>query len=190
MALFLKMDHFRPLFLYFCLFSLNAQLVDKILPMLGFKLRISGVWSIRSTNWATTTALIKVRLLCVRKNFNLQGGKHSSLTSTTSNAFYSWWSPIQSHILTLRSPNSWMRDTYFNPVHRPELSFLGPNAFARLCVYRKLSGSLCKFRTSCVRTLSLGLFPSSLFSCLLFWSCMLRVSLISSEIITPISKEA
>ena len=35
--------------------------------MLGFKLRISGVGSIRSTNWATTTALIKDRLLCVRK---------------------------------------------------------------------------------------------------------------------------
>ena len=52
-----KMGHFRPLFLYFRLFFLNAQLVDKILPMLGFKPRISGVGSDRSTYWANTTAL-------------------------------------------------------------------------------------------------------------------------------------
>ena len=31
-------------------------MVDKILPMTGFKLQISGVGSHRSTNWATTTA--------------------------------------------------------------------------------------------------------------------------------------
>ena len=45
-----------PLFLYFRLSI--AQLVDKILLMSGFELQISGGGSNRSTNWATTTALI------------------------------------------------------------------------------------------------------------------------------------
>ena len=44
------MGHSRPLFLYFQLFYLNVQLVDKILPMLGFEPLISGVGSDRSTN--------------------------------------------------------------------------------------------------------------------------------------------
>ena len=44
------MGHSRPLFLYFRLVNLNAQLVDKILPMLGFELQISGIGSERSTN--------------------------------------------------------------------------------------------------------------------------------------------
>ena len=43
-------------FLYYRLLYFNVQLVDKILPMLGFEQRISGVGSDRSTNWATTTA--------------------------------------------------------------------------------------------------------------------------------------
>ena len=47
---FLKMGHSWPLFLYFRLFFLNVQVVDKILPMLGFEPRISGVRSDRSTN--------------------------------------------------------------------------------------------------------------------------------------------
>ena len=52
------MGHYRPLSLYFHLFSIfNVQLVDKILPMTGFKLRIFGVGSERSANWATTTTL-------------------------------------------------------------------------------------------------------------------------------------
>ena len=53
---FLRMGHSQPLFLCFCLFYFNAQLVDKILLMLGFEPRVSGVRSDRSTNWATTTA--------------------------------------------------------------------------------------------------------------------------------------
>ena len=50
------MGHSQPLFLYFCLFCL-LHLVDKISPMSGFELQISGVGSNHSTNWATTTAL-------------------------------------------------------------------------------------------------------------------------------------
>ena len=45
-----------PLFLYFCLIYI-IQLTDKVLPMLGFELRISGVRSDRS---ATTNALEKI----------------------------------------------------------------------------------------------------------------------------------
>ena len=47
-VIFLKMAHSRPLFFIF-VFSI-VQLVDQILPMSGFKLRISGVRSDRSTN--------------------------------------------------------------------------------------------------------------------------------------------
>ena len=54
LKIFLKMGHSRhsrPLFLYFCLICiLIVQLVDKILPMTGFKPWISGVGSDRSTN--------------------------------------------------------------------------------------------------------------------------------------------
>ena len=53
---FFKMGHSQPLFLYSCLFLLNVEFVDKILPMMGFKPWISGVGSDWSTNWATTTA--------------------------------------------------------------------------------------------------------------------------------------
>ena len=42
------------LFRLFCIFIL--ELVDKILPMTGFELPISGVRSDSSTNLATTTA--------------------------------------------------------------------------------------------------------------------------------------
>ena len=45
----------RPLFLYFYLFY-DIQLIDKFLPLLGFKLQISGVRSDGSANCATTTA--------------------------------------------------------------------------------------------------------------------------------------
>ena len=47
---FLKMGHSWRLFLYFCLFYLNVQLIDKILPMLGFEPRITGIGSDRTTN--------------------------------------------------------------------------------------------------------------------------------------------
>ena len=50
------MGHSRSLFLYFCLFYLNVQLVDKNLPMLGFEPQISAKGNYHSTNWATTTA--------------------------------------------------------------------------------------------------------------------------------------
>ena len=53
-ALFKKMGLSWPLSLYFCLFSI-IQLTDKFLPILGFKLRISGVGSDCSANCATTT---------------------------------------------------------------------------------------------------------------------------------------
>ena len=53
---FLKMGHSRRLFLYFRLFYLNVQLLDKSLPMLGFEPCISSVGSDCSTNCATTIA--------------------------------------------------------------------------------------------------------------------------------------
>ena len=57
------MGHSRPLFLYFRLFcNLIVQLVDTILPMTRFEPLISGVGSSRSCNWATTTALLPLRL--------------------------------------------------------------------------------------------------------------------------------
>ena len=42
-------------FFFIFVFSI-VQLVDKILPLSGFELLISGVGSNRSTNWAATTA--------------------------------------------------------------------------------------------------------------------------------------
>ena len=47
---FSKMGHSWHLFLYFRLLFLNVQVVDKILPMLGFEPRIFSVGSDRSTN--------------------------------------------------------------------------------------------------------------------------------------------
>ena len=55
------MGHSRPLLLYFRLFALH--LVDKILAMVGFEPRISGVRSDRSTNWATNTAPYPIELI-------------------------------------------------------------------------------------------------------------------------------
>ena len=43
--------------LYFIFVFSILKLLDKILPMSGFDLRIPGVWSDRSSNWATNTAL-------------------------------------------------------------------------------------------------------------------------------------
>ena len=50
-------------FLYFRLFNTIdiKQMFDKSLPMSGFELRISSIRGDRSTNWATTTALVVVK---------------------------------------------------------------------------------------------------------------------------------
>ena len=52
------MGHSRPLFVYFCLFNTadSEEVIDKSLPIFGFKPRLSGVGGNHSTNWATTTA--------------------------------------------------------------------------------------------------------------------------------------
>ena len=47
---------FLATFSSFRLFYFNVELVDKSLPVLGFKPWISGVRSDRFTNWATTIA--------------------------------------------------------------------------------------------------------------------------------------
>ena len=47
---------FPGLFLLICVFSI-VQMEDKILPMSGFELRISGDGSDRSTSLATATAM-------------------------------------------------------------------------------------------------------------------------------------
>ena len=50
-TLFLKIAHSRSLFLYFRLFCiLIVQVVDEILPLIRFEVRISGVGSDCSTN--------------------------------------------------------------------------------------------------------------------------------------------
>ena len=54
------MGRSRPLFLYFRFFYFIVQMVDKILPMLEFELRIYGVGSDPSTNRATPTAQQKL----------------------------------------------------------------------------------------------------------------------------------
>ena len=48
------------IFFFIFVVSIVIQLVDKILPMLGFEPQISGVGSDRSINWATTSALLAV----------------------------------------------------------------------------------------------------------------------------------
>ena len=55
---FKKLGHSRPLFIYFHLFNTvdNKQMLNKILPMTGVEPRTSGIESVRSTNWATTTS--------------------------------------------------------------------------------------------------------------------------------------
>ena len=54
---FQKMDHSRPLFLYFRLFkTVDSQQINvryKCLPMTGFEPQTSGVGSDRSTKWST-----------------------------------------------------------------------------------------------------------------------------------------
>ena len=53
----------------FSIIHLVDKLVDKILPMMGLKLRISGVRSDRSTNWATTIAKQRdAYVLFIRQN--------------------------------------------------------------------------------------------------------------------------
>ena len=78
------MGHSQPLFLYFRLFYLNVQLVDKILPMLRFEPRISVFGRDRSTNWATTTACNNTSLVN-RLNRNV-------VVSEDSNLVLFWWS--------------------------------------------------------------------------------------------------
>ena len=52
---FLNLGHFRPLFPLFLTFQqLSISLL--ISPMTGFEPGISGIWSDRSANWATTTS--------------------------------------------------------------------------------------------------------------------------------------
>ena len=61
------MGNSRQLFLYFHLFNTQLTVIDskqmfninKFLQMTGFKLQTSGIRSNRSTNWVTTTALLK-----------------------------------------------------------------------------------------------------------------------------------
>ena len=57
-AVFFKVGHSRPLFIYFRLFNTvdNKQMFNKILPMTGVEPRTSGIEIHRSTNWATTTS--------------------------------------------------------------------------------------------------------------------------------------
>ena len=80
-CLFFLMGHSRPLFYSIFTFSI-LQLVDKILPVSGFKPRISGVGSDRSTNWATTTAQDFYCLMTVSRLFNnLAGNTETDLKS-------------------------------------------------------------------------------------------------------------
>ena len=57
-----KVGHFRPLFIYYCLFNtlvnkqVNKQMFNKILLMTGVEPRASGIKSDCSTHWATTTS--------------------------------------------------------------------------------------------------------------------------------------
>ena len=89
---FLRMGHSQPLFLCFCLFYFNAQLVDKILLMLGFDPRVSGVRSDRSTNWATTTAR-NLTFIC-----NYFAAEH--LKTILHQIFLSWLPQGQNFFLT------------------------------------------------------------------------------------------
>ena len=70
LKLYKNLSHSRPLFLYFCLFNtVSIEVIDYKfnLPMNGFKLRICGVVSDHSTNWAKTTARFLI-------NFFVLGG--------------------------------------------------------------------------------------------------------------------
>ena len=74
MFLFLNFGQSRPLYCYFCLFYFHVQLVDSILPMLGFELQITGVCLDHLT--ATNTYL----LLCLL--WPVQLGAHPVLFLT------------------------------------------------------------------------------------------------------------
>ena len=67
---FLKMGYSRLLFHYFCLSIL--QFIDKISPMSGFELWISGFISDRTTNSATTTAQCEIIRFHLSKDAFLQ----------------------------------------------------------------------------------------------------------------------
>ena len=73
LTLFFKDRPFPASFLYFRIFCiLIARLVEKILPITGFKLWISGVGSNHSTNWATpmphvVNSLIKAASLQIER---------------------------------------------------------------------------------------------------------------------------
>ena len=87
---FTKVGRSRPLFLNFFLFFLNVQFVDGNLPLLGFKPRISGVGSDRSTNCPSLKSYY-----CVL----------SSGTKVVAQLMTLWWvlCMIQGHSLSLRS---------------------------------------------------------------------------------------
>ena len=76
------MGHSQPLFLYFCLFYVNVQLINKILRMLGFEPQISGVRSDRSNNWATTTA---TTLIMLSKTFKVKRNDSKIASMTKQN---------------------------------------------------------------------------------------------------------
>ena len=69
---FLKM-HSRPLFLYFRLFTTQLTVnkifdINKLMPMIGFEPRTSGIGSDLSTNWATTTS--QLNFFHLKSNLN------------------------------------------------------------------------------------------------------------------------
>ena len=65
------MGHSRPLFLCSSFqHNWQLQMFDKSLPMIGFEPQISGVGGNRSTDWATTTALLSYSYTFLR-NYNL-----------------------------------------------------------------------------------------------------------------------
>ena len=67
-SFFFKMGHARSLFLYVNLFFFNVQMVDKILPMLGFKPLILGTFRIKPRVWEATplpTVPLQLFILCL-----------------------------------------------------------------------------------------------------------------------------
>ena len=79
----MKVGHYRPLFLYFCLFkTFDTNVPYKSLPITGFKPRTSGVGSDRSTNLATTTAQEgKLLVMCKSRVAIIDCGASIRLTS-------------------------------------------------------------------------------------------------------------
>ena len=84
-------------FLYFRLFNTVdcKQMFDKSLPMTGFEPRISGVGGNRSTNWATTTALLFILFVksCDFADFALPESFSNSSSSidSTFDTFQHFW---------------------------------------------------------------------------------------------------